>query len=445
MDSSPRSGRTPSRNTALRHGSEATNNAEWQQHPRRKDGALTTRRPHRHYRAFRCQETSHARRQPLHRGDCQAAAVSCHALARWDGNASPLPPPPSRLASDERVAATDRQRPPRSRCGDAPSPKPLPNDSAGGQREATATVSTQVSRPTCSARPSGPGAAFGRRGKRALAPSANTGRTMQIKCLDAVGAKQQLRFPLQSLRSGSTSPHAKKQPGRHAAQAPAAQTPAQARRRRAPAPMTGLQDAVRKNTATGRNAPKQPLHFTEGKRANAAQSHEIIRVGRHSCNTKVSRCRRAKLAIKKLRPRTSGRTGPCFPKSTSPAEKTLTHSLGNKTKNTRIHEAKRGNTETRTRCVSTSVRGPRCQKTCSESKSLSPCTAGVAKRKEPGKPAIVAAHVRGSAQHEGNSGRKGDSIRVGRKSDVHFVKGACFSASASFSRRVKNATTGKDD
>ncbi|CCD20114.1 hypothetical protein, conserved in T. vivax [Trypanosoma vivax Y486] len=330
-------------------------------------------------------------------------------------------------------------------AGDAPSPKPLPHDSAGGQREATATVSTQVSRPTSSARPSGTGAAFGRRGKRALAPSANTGHTMQIKCLDAVGAKQSCSSHSKGSAAGRPASTRKNTPAdtprrlRRVRPRPRQEVAARPRQRQA------WQDAVRKNTETGRNAPKQPLHFTEGKQANAAQSHEIIRGDRYSCNTKVSRCTSGEAAIKKLRPRTSGRTGPCFPKSTSPAEKTLTQSLGNKTKNTRKNEAKGGNNETRTRFVSTSVRGPRCQQTCSESKSLAPCTAGVAKRKETGKPAIVAAHARGSAANEGDSGRKGDSIRVGRKSDVHFVKGSCFSASASFSRRVKNATTGKDD
>ncbi|KAH8609885.1 hypothetical protein ERJ75_001157200 [Trypanosoma vivax] len=212
MDSSPRSGRTPSRNSALRHGSEATNNAEWQQHPRRKAGALATRRPHRHYRAFRCQETSHARRQPLHRGDCQAPAVPCHALARWEGNASPLPPPPSRLASDDRMRRRIANARRAVAAGDAPSPKPSPHDSAGGQREATATVSTQVSRPTCSARPSGPGAAFGRRGKRALAPSANTGRTMQIKCLDAVGPKQSFASHSKVSAAGRPAPTRKNSP-----------------------------------------------------------------------------------------------------------------------------------------------------------------------------------------------------------------------------------------
>ncbi|CCD19781.1 hypothetical protein, conserved in T.vivax [Trypanosoma vivax Y486] len=240
MDSSPRSGRTPSRNSALRHGSEATNNAEWQQHPRRKDGALATRRPHRHYRAFRCQETSHARRQPLHRGDCQAPAVPCHALARWDGNASPLPPPPSRLASDERDAATDRQRPPRSRCGGRTVSKTFP---ARQRRRATrgngdGQHAGQQARLLCTAFRARRGLRSPRQARTRADRQHRTYNANKMPRRRRCQAK--LRFALQSLRSGSTSPHEKKQPGRHAAQAPAAQTPAQARRRRAPAPMTGL-------------------------------------------------------------------------------------------------------------------------------------------------------------------------------------------------------------
>ncbi|KAH8609898.1 hypothetical protein ERJ75_001155100 [Trypanosoma vivax] len=215
--------------------SEATNNAEWQQHPRRKDGALTTRRPHRHYRAFRCQRQAMQGDSPCTAG-LQAPAVPCHALARWTENASPLPPPPSRLASDERMRRRINNARRAVAAGDAPSPKPSPHDSAGGQREATATVSTQVSRPDCWC------TAFrARRGLRSAAASAHLApdrqhRTYQCNKMPRRRRCQaKLRFALQSLRSGSTSPHAKKQPGRHAAQAPAAQTPAQARSRRAPA------------------------------------------------------------------------------------------------------------------------------------------------------------------------------------------------------------------
>ncbi|KAH8612300.1 hypothetical protein ERJ75_000904000 [Trypanosoma vivax] len=212
MDSSPRSGRTSSRNSALRHGSEATNNAEWQQHPRRKDGELATRLPHRHYRAFRCREPSHARRQPLQRGDAKRllsratrlrAGTETQVLFHlrrhgWRATSAMR----RRTANARRAVA----------AGDAPSPKPSPHDSAGGQREATAKVSTQVSRPDCCARPSGPAAAFGRRGERALAPIANTGRTMQIKCLDAVAAEQSFASYSKVSAAGRPAPTRKNRP-----------------------------------------------------------------------------------------------------------------------------------------------------------------------------------------------------------------------------------------
>ncbi|KAH8609899.1 hypothetical protein ERJ75_001154900 [Trypanosoma vivax] len=351
MDSSPRSGRTPSRNTALRHGSEATNNAEWQQHPRRKDGALTTRRPHRHYRAFRCQETSHARRQPLHRGDCQAPAVPATRLRAgtetqvlfhlrrhgWRATSAMR----RRIANARRAVA----------AGDAPSPKPLPHDSAGGQREATATVSTQVSRPTCSARPSGPGAAFGRRGKRALAPSANTGRTMQIKCLDAVGAKQSFASHSKVSAAGRPAPTRKNSPAdtprrlRGSNPGPGAKTP---RSRANDRPGKMQSEKTQRLAATHRSNP-----FTS-RRANEQTQHRATKSFEWDDTAATRRCRaarRAKLAIKKLRPRTSGRTGPCFPKSTSPAEKTLTQSLGNKTK-THAYTKQKGGTPKRELAVS---------------------------------------------------------------------------------------------
>ncbi|KAH8609886.1 hypothetical protein ERJ75_001157000 [Trypanosoma vivax] len=293
MDSSPRSGRTPSRNSALRHGSEATNNAEWQQHPRRKDGALATRRPHRHYRAFRCQETSHARRQPLHRGDCQAPAVPCHALARWEETQVLF----HLRRHGWRATSAMRRRIANARravaAGDAPSPKPLPHDSAGGQREATATVSTQVSRPTCSARPSGPGAAFGRRGKRALAPSANTGRTMQIKCLDAVGpSKASLRTPKSPQRVDQPPREKTARPTRRAGSGgsnpgPGAKTP-RARANDRPGKMQSektqrLAATHRSNPFTSRRANEQTQHrATKSFEGTTQLQHEgvALHVGR---------------------------------------------------------------------------------------------------------------------------------------------------------------------
>ncbi|KAH8603802.1 hypothetical protein ERJ75_001785400 [Trypanosoma vivax] len=319
--------------------------------PRRKDGALTTRRPHRHYRAFRCQETSHARRQPLHPRDCQAPAVPCHALARWGRKRKSLPPPPSRLASDERNAATDQQRPPRSRCGGRTVSKTFP---ARQRRRATrgngdGQHAGQQARLLCTA--------F--RARRGLRPprQARTRADRQHRTYNANKmprrrrCQAKLRSHSKVSAAGRPAPHAKKQPGRHAAQAPAAQTPgpgAKSPRSRAnDRPGKMQSEKTQRLAATHRSNP-----FTS-RRAKKLRQHRATKSFEEADTAATRSCRaarRAKLAIKKLR--------------------------------------------------------------------------------------TVAAR----AAHEGNSGRKGDSIRAGRKSDVHFVKGTCFSASASFSRRVKNAT-----
>ncbi|KAH8609902.1 hypothetical protein ERJ75_001156200 [Trypanosoma vivax] len=120
-------------------------------------------------------------------------------------------------SSTSAVTAGER----RARCGDG-SPTPAAQSLRGTHRH------QNLPRTTAQAAPRGNGegqhagqqarllcTAFRarrglrRRGKRALAPIANTGRTMQIKCLDAVGAKQSIASHSKVSAAGRPAPREK--------------------------------------------------------------------------------------------------------------------------------------------------------------------------------------------------------------------------------------------